>query len=888
MTITPHDAFITYTQGGELDRALARAVQHALHRLARPFYRLRAMNVFRDETSLAQTNALTGAIAQHLAGSEFLLVIASPASAKAEWVRLETREWLRLGRLGNLVIIVADGVFKWDAAAARFDATTDCLTPELLAADWQDQPLMIDIRSIKQSDLVLRNPEFSLAMARIAARIRRTEPYLLISQDVSEHRKKLVVAWSAVTMIVASASVAGLLFVSERASRRSAELRLADSLVFQSREDVSRRQWTQALSSVERARGTYLALGRSTLLADFGEWMVRRAARFPFRTRRYDAKLFSAVAFDCGRQAVVAGDQSGEMVSWDLRTGQVAALPARHDARVTAIRIAGTRMFSAGYDGRVLHWDLATVPPTASSVPLPFNKAISAFDISNEAGALYLGLTDGSIAAFQLNKRHSVSWPAHSGVITGLRASADGQRLVSVSKDNRLRIWQLASGGWRQTRDIRQAGPIQAVDILQELGWLFTANANGSVATIDFATGSEVRAPNAPLEGAMSLAISTSGEYGATADFSGTVQVWDVATGAPVAELVGHRKAVLASGFSCDGRYLATGGNDGLLALWSMTPPELQAGVRLARNSQALLTPDGLYMLIGGTDGSVRIVDAISSLPIRNQRIVDRPISAMALSPDGVTVVIGTDTGDLLLIDRSRDKLTLRATLRSVPHAVRRLAVANGGRLVAALDSHDGLSLHAVGRIALHRRFEGATTLALGATGDHLVIGTSNGAVRRLDTRRLSEEREIARHDRPVTALAFAPDREHVLSGDAAGGVTISPIEPSKRHGGPVRLSSPDNLSDADQFGGLLALAAVDDGRVVIGMTDRFRVGVWELEFHRNLFSRAETMYPGFNTGIQSSTIATDGRALLALSAEGVPLLLRLTLSGAKPAGASP
>jgi WD40 repeat protein len=368
-------------------------------------------------------------------------------------------------------------------------------------------------------------------MARIAARIRRTEPYLLISQDVSEHRKTLIAAWSAVTLIVASASVAGLLFVSERASRRSAELRLADSLVFQSREDVSRRQWTQALSNLERARATYLALGRSTLLADFGEWLVRRVAWFPLRTQRFEGKRFSAVAFDCASQAVVAGDQSGQLISWDLRTGEAAALPARHAARVTDIRIAGTRMFSAGYDGRVLEWDLAPVPPAASSVPLPFNKPISAFDISSDAGILYLGLADGSIAAFRRDNRHLVSWPAHSGVITGLRTSDGDRLLVSVSKDNRLRIWQRASGGWRRTSDIRQAGPIQDVGVLRELGWAFTANANGSVATVDVATGSEVRAPNALLEGAMSLAISPSGGHGATGDFSGTVRVWDIATG---------------------------------------------------------------------------------------------------------------------------------------------------------------------------------------------------------------------------------------------------------------------------------------------------------------------------------------------------------------------
>ena len=50
-----YHAFISYSHAA--DARLAPALQSALHRLAKPLYRLRALNVFRDKTGLAATHA---------------------------------------------------------------------------------------------------------------------------------------------------------------------------------------------------------------------------------------------------------------------------------------------------------------------------------------------------------------------------------------------------------------------------------------------------------------------------------------------------------------------------------------------------------------------------------------------------------------------------------------------------------------------------------------------------------------------------------------------------------------------------------------------------------------------------------------------------------------
>ncbi len=71
-----YDAFVSYSHVA--DRVLAKAIQSALHSLGKPWYRLRALHVFRDDTSLAANPALWTLIEEALNASRYLIILASP------------------------------------------------------------------------------------------------------------------------------------------------------------------------------------------------------------------------------------------------------------------------------------------------------------------------------------------------------------------------------------------------------------------------------------------------------------------------------------------------------------------------------------------------------------------------------------------------------------------------------------------------------------------------------------------------------------------------------------------------------------------------------------------------------------------------------------------
>ena len=82
-----YQAFMSYSHAA--DGMLAPALHTALHRFAKPFYKLRAVHIFRDKTTLQLTDALWPEIRQALVSSEYFILFASPDAVASRWVQKE-------------------------------------------------------------------------------------------------------------------------------------------------------------------------------------------------------------------------------------------------------------------------------------------------------------------------------------------------------------------------------------------------------------------------------------------------------------------------------------------------------------------------------------------------------------------------------------------------------------------------------------------------------------------------------------------------------------------------------------------------------------------------------------------------------------------------------
>jgi len=153
-----YKAFISYSHAA--DNRLAPMLQSALQRFAKPFYKLRAINIFRDKTSLHLTPELWPEIQKAIRSSEFFILMASPDSAKSHWVEKEVEEWLTLknGSPDKILLLLTDGSVEWNDNANDFDWDRTDALPSTLRGVFKTEPLFCDLRWVKTAQDLFAAP----------------------------------------------------------------------------------------------------------------------------------------------------------------------------------------------------------------------------------------------------------------------------------------------------------------------------------------------------------------------------------------------------------------------------------------------------------------------------------------------------------------------------------------------------------------------------------------------------------------------------------------------------------------------------------------------------------------------------------------------------------
>lgn len=234
-----YDAFISYSHAA--DRPVALAVQRGLHRLAKRWYQVRALRVFRDDTSLSANPHLWAAIEQGLRGSRHFVLMASPEAANSHWVGKEIAYWQQNREPETFLIVHTKGTIAWDAAANDFDWTRTDALPRSLSGWFHHEPLWVALDEKRRSEgLSLRNATFRGAVCQLAAPVRGVAPDELDSEDIRRHRVASRVRSAAITalsLLLVTATALGLVALSQRDEART-QARIAGARALAAEADV--------------------------------------------------------------------------------------------------------------------------------------------------------------------------------------------------------------------------------------------------------------------------------------------------------------------------------------------------------------------------------------------------------------------------------------------------------------------------------------------------------------------------------------------------------------------------------------------------------------------------------------------------------------------------
>lgn len=223
-----YDAFISYSHAA--DGLLSPRLQTALQVFAKPWWRRRALRVFRDDASLSANPHLWTSITDALDGSRWLVLLLSPEAAASEWVDREVAYWVREKPANHILPILTDGSFEWDRADGRLAATAT-VPPALLDA-FAEEPRWIDLRwAREETQLDLRNSRFRGAVADVASAIREVAKDDLESEEVHQHRRTVRTAWGAgiALLLLAVASVVAAIYAGNQREEAERHARVAEA-----------------------------------------------------------------------------------------------------------------------------------------------------------------------------------------------------------------------------------------------------------------------------------------------------------------------------------------------------------------------------------------------------------------------------------------------------------------------------------------------------------------------------------------------------------------------------------------------------------------------------------------------------------------------------------
>jgi len=740
-----YDTFISYSHAA--DGRLAPRVQSGLHRFAKPLLSLRALHVFRDQTSLSATPELWSTIESALNEARFFIFMASPDAAASVWVQREVEHWLSaspMAKAGKAVdhflIILTAGDILWSSPTGDFDWQQTTALPHQLSKVFAEEPLFVDMRAVKsEEDLSLHNSQFRNQIADLAATIHGRPKDELIGEDVRIVRRNRRLAWSAgiaLTVLAVAASIMAYVATIQRDAARSREA----AALATSQLAVDPHQSLQLA-----VRGVTIGWTAEAALA-LREALMRSQRRAMLRS---DGPV-SGVHFDPTGARILGTvcppkSRDCRQQLWDANSGQpICSLPAGELGRFSS-------------DGSGIVTQTGKVFDAAACRPLPGNPAepLHASTHAPEYEVAYVRdrpvirrIGSGKVvrtlpghldpiadAVFSEDNRYAVTW-SKAGVYS---ESGGGPTEIG---DKTVRLWGVPYNDMDAVLAGHNRG-VNAAAFGPDARFIVTGSEDRTARIWLTAGGEQFAVLRGLRDAIVAVTASPDGSRILTIDRKGRAWLWEPGTTAPsqrtdndlfamhygvrLPQLAGEDQPVELPKLSADGTTIVARVGAGRLGVWEMATGRLRSLLKddSYGDLQGWPSPDGRHVVtktgsaaVACCDDFALVWDSFSGKVIRKLTGHGGPVYNAAYSPDGFLLATVSEDGT--------------ARLWTVPsyEPLKPIDVSEGRVLGCAFSSD----------------------------GSRLVTASRDSMARIWDTRSRSLIHELFGHEGGVVGAAFSPD----------------------------------------------------------------------------------------------------------------------------------
>lgn len=420
-----------------------------------------------------------------------------------------------------------------------------------------------------------------------------------------------------------------------------------------------------------------------------------------------------------------------------------------------------------------------------------------------------------------LNPSTRVGGFRHPDEVWNAEFSPDGRLIASACNDNRVRIWNVATGAEIVTGELRGAWKVSF-----------------------FPDGSKI-----------AVAASSNG--------TPLVRIYDVEDGREILTFTGHSKRVRAIDVSPDGRSIVTGSQDGFVILWDASTGAVKRKIELATPDHPVevydiqFAKDGRHVAVSGfeTIGVIDFADGSIKLASLND-FADRGVFAIGwkivYSPLEKTLAVGLFSGDLAFLDIATLKILRvvklhQSNLKSLAFTTdgRTLVTGSGDRTVKFVDVGTGAL---TGELRGH--FSGVHEVAFSPDGRLLATASADFDLSFWDAAAVMRGNALLTG---ATVFTFDQKRDLVFGARPATFEVGAWEVPTKRSLFMLRTETrPTSMA-----------AAVDGSRVAFGESNGF-VSYFDASNMKNLWR----VQPSQKV-VYSVAVSVDGKRLLAGAEDG-------------------
>lgn len=420
---------------------------------------------------------------------------------------------------------------------------------------------------------------------------------------------------------------------------------------------------------------------------------------------------------------------------------------------------------------------------------------------------------------------------SHTDSVRSLAVLPDGQRLVSASSDQTLRIWDLATGQLLQVIDA--GAPLHAVTVTPDGRRIIAGAADGQIQIWSVLHGIQEMTLAGHQDIIRSLVMVSDQEL-LSASRDTTIKLWELATGRLRRTFQLHGDAVTGLGLLTRDGLVISASRDGTIQIWELHSGEVRHTVTeqgrewnaLGINADHNIAVAGVGSPLSSIMGLVfeRAINPLLVLDLHAgiaQRTLPghiRSINAVAVAPDGATTISASDDQLLKLWDLESGQE--RATFAGhTDHVVAVTITPDGRRAISG--SHDAIIKvwNLAGGTELSSVHQGAVNAIAVAPEAALAVSASDDQTLKVwDLHRFEVRATLTEHTETVLSVAVAPRRRLIFSGAADQTLRVWDIERGQVLG---------TLGDHDDWITAITVTA-DEQAVIVGSADA-TIQIWDI-----------------------------------------------------------